>query len=39
MKMDKKRGIELLIQVVDEIPHLNTLHYNNDEIKLWLDKV
>lgn len=37
--MDKKRAIELLIQAVDEIPHLKTLHYQNDEIKLWLDKV
>ena len=37
--MDKKRAVELLIQAVDEIPHLKTLHYQNDEIKLWLDKV
>jgi len=37
--MDKKRAIELLKQAVDEIPHLKTLHYQNDEIKLWLDKV
>ncbi len=37
--MDKKRGIELLIQAVDEIPHLKTLHYRDGEIKLWLDKV
>ncbi|GAG49801.1 unnamed protein product, partial [marine sediment metagenome] len=37
--MDKKRAVELLIQAVDEIPHLKTLHYQNDEIELWLDKV
>ena len=37
--MEKERAIELLIQAVDEIPHLKTLHYQNDEIKLWLDKV
>jgi len=37
--MEKDRAIELLIQAVDEIPHLKTLHYQNDEIELWLDKV
>ena len=37
--MEKERAIELLIQAVDEIPHLKTLHYQNDEIELWLDKV
>ena len=37
--MDKKRAIELLIQAVDEIPHLKTLHYDNDEFQLWCNKV
>jgi len=39
MEMEKERAIELLIQAVDEIPHLKTLRYQNDEMKLWLDKV
>lgn len=37
--MDKKRAIELLIQAVDEIPYLKTLHFNNDEFPLWHKKV
>jgi len=37
--MDKKRAVELLIQVVDEIPYLKTLRYKNDEFQLWLKKV
>jgi uncharacterized protein (TIGR02391 family) len=37
--MDKKRAIEILAMYVDEIPHLKTLRYGNDEFKLWLKKV
>jgi len=38
-KMDKKRAVELLMECVDEIPKLKTLHYNNVEFTLWKRKV
>ena len=37
--MDKKRAVELLIQAIEEIPRLKTLHYDNDEFQLWRSKV
>ncbi len=37
--MDKKRAIELLRQARSEIPHLRELHYDNQEFKLWRNRV
>jgi len=35
----KSKAIELLKQLIDEIPHLRTLNYENPELKPWLDRV
>jgi predicted nucleotide-binding protein len=37
--MDKNRAIELLKQYLTEVSHLRTLPYDNEDFKLWLDKV
>jgi hypothetical protein len=37
--MDQRRAIELLRQALKEIPHLKELHHNDQEVKLWYDKV
>jgi predicted nucleotide-binding protein len=37
--MDKNKAIELLKQALTEIPHLRELHHDNQEFKLWYDKV
>jgi len=37
--MDKYKALELLKQALTEIPHLRELHYDNQEFKLWRDKV
>jgi len=37
--MDKSKAIELLKQVLSEIPHLRTLNYDNSEFKPWRDRV
>ena len=38
-RMDQRRAIELLRQALQEIPHLKELHHNDQEVKLWFDKV
>lgn len=37
--ISKSKAIELLKQLIDEIPHLRTLNYENPELKPWLDRV
>ncbi len=37
--MDKGKAIELLKKALAEIAHLRELHYDNQEFKLWHDKV
>ena len=37
--MNKSKAIELLKQLVNEIPHLRTLNYKNPELIPWLDRV
>jgi uncharacterized protein (TIGR02391 family) len=37
--MDRDKALELLKQALTEIPHLRELHYDNQECKLWHDKV
>jgi len=37
--MDKGKAIELLREALNDIPHLRELHYDNQEFKLWHDKV
>lgn len=37
--MDKSKAIELLKQCLNEVPQLRKLHHDNQEFKLWLDKV
>jgi uncharacterized protein (TIGR02391 family) len=37
--MDKKKAIELLQQAINDIPHLAALSWDNQEFKLWRDKI
>ena len=37
--MEKQRALDLLETYLQEIEHLRTLHYDNDERRLWVDKV
>jgi len=37
--MNKSKAIELIKQLVNEIPHLRTLNYENPELMPWLDRV
>ncbi len=37
--MDKNKAIELLKQALTEIPKLKAMHYDNQEFKLWLNKI
>ena len=38
-RIDERRAIELLKQALSEIPHLKELHHDNQEVKLWHDRV
>jgi len=38
-QISKSKAIELLQQLIKEIPHLRTLKYNNQEFKPWLTRV
>jgi uncharacterized protein (TIGR02391 family) len=38
-RINKRKAIELLRQLIDEIPHLRTLKYDNPELKPWVDRV
>lgn len=38
-RIDERRAIELLKQALNEITHLKELHHDNQEVKLWHDKV
>ena len=38
-RMDERRAIELLRPALKEIPDLKELHHNDQEVKLWYDKV
>jgi hypothetical protein len=38
-RIDEGRAIELLKQALSEIPHLKKLHHDNQEVKLWHDRV
>jgi len=35
----KSKAIELLKQLIDEVPYLRTLNYDNSELKPWVDRV
>lgn len=37
--MNKSKAIELLKQLINEIPHLRTLNYENPELIPWLDRI
>lgn len=38
-RIDEGRAIELLKQALSEIPHLKKLHHDNQDVKLWHDRV
>jgi len=38
-RMDQGKAIEMIKAAIDELPHLWTLRYDNQEFKLWYDKV
>jgi len=37
--MDQSKAIEMIKDTIDEIPYLRTLRYDNQEFKLWYDRV
>ena len=37
--MDKDKAIEIIKSAADEIPHFRTLRYDNQEFKIWRNKI
>jgi uncharacterized protein (TIGR02391 family) len=38
-RIDEGRAIQLIEQALSELPHLKELHHDNEEVKLWHDRV